>query len=227
MTRQIVLESPAQVNRMQPLLGEKKTSASGKEERRRVGEVAGGTAAECAAVCCCCPCAVMDLLLLAVYKVPTGLCKKAWKKKQRQMMKKKKAALLQQQQQQTTASTSSSSLSKAGTGSSFNDSEIGKSDADERKGEGSTVDFETEMWDRFYGAGFWRSTSQREGERAQAERLGLVEALRRRQGGAFMSTYPQVEPSDEALRRRQGRAFVSAHPQAKSSPLGRAFSGSP
>lgn len=24
------------------------------------------------------------------------------------------------------------------------------------------ADFETEMWDRFYGAGFWRTPSQRE-----------------------------------------------------------------
>lgn len=159
MTRQIVLEKPVSGSRRQPLLGEKITpmATAGKEDRRGVGEVAGGTAAECAAICCCCPCAVMDLLLLAVYKVPTGLCKKAWRKQQRQRMKKKKAAPPQQQGRPLEATSSSS---KAGTRSSFDDSEVGRSDDDDR--DGSAADFETEMLDRFYGGGFWRSTSQKE-----------------------------------------------------------------
>lgn len=162
MTRQqIVLEKSVNGSRRQPLLGEEKKAAAiaTTVDRRGVGEVAGGTAAECAAVCCCCPCAVMDLLLLAVYRVPTGLCKKAWKKQQRQKTtKKKKAVALQQQPVRKLEATSSSSLSKDGTlGSSFDDSEVGRSD-----GEGPAAEFETEMWDRFYEGGFWRSTSQRE-----------------------------------------------------------------
>ncbi|KAI8573382.1 hypothetical protein RHMOL_Rhmol01G0273000 [Rhododendron molle] len=44
--------------------------------------------------------------------------------------------------------------------SSFDDSEVGRSDDDDR--DGSAADFETEMLDRFYGGGFWRSTSQKE-----------------------------------------------------------------
>ncbi|KAG5566438.1 hypothetical protein RHGRI_002121 [Rhododendron griersonianum] len=159
MTRQIVLEKPVSGSRRQPLLGEKITpmATAVKEDRRGVGEVAGGTAAECAAICCCCPCAVMDLLLLAVYKVPTGLCKKAWRKQQRQRMKKKKAAALLQQlpQQQERPLEATSSSSKGGTGSSFDDSEVGRSDGDDDR-DGSAADFETEMLDRFYGGGFWR-----------------------------------------------------------------------
>ncbi|GFZ13072.1 tetratricopeptide repeat (TPR)-like superfamily protein [Actinidia rufa] len=130
------------------------------------GEVAGGgeeggggggwrdCAAECAAICCCCPCALVNLVVLAVFKVPTGLCRKAWRKKNRRRMMKKKKALLQQQQQ-------SDSSSKVGLNYK---SEIEGSDGDDSAGDGPTpeVDFEADMWDRFYGTGFWRSPSQRE-----------------------------------------------------------------
>ncbi|XP_057473489.1 uncharacterized protein LOC130761909 [Actinidia eriantha] len=150
MRRQIVIQSPTPVNRMQPLLGGKSPA----EERRGVGEVAGGTAAECAAICCCCPCALVNLVVLAVYKVPTGLCRKAWRKKNRRRMMKQKKALLQQQQQ-------SDSSSKVGLNYK---PEIEGSDGDDSAGDAPTpeVDFEADMWDRFYGTGFWRSPSQRE-----------------------------------------------------------------
>ena len=52
-------------------------------ERRKVGEVAGGAAAECAAVWCCGPCAVVNLVVLAVYRVPAAVCKKACVMEQR------------------------------------------------------------------------------------------------------------------------------------------------
>ncbi|KAA8550121.1 hypothetical protein F0562_001805 [Nyssa sinensis] len=81
------------VNRSQPLLT---PEPSPKDDKHRIGEVAGGTAAECAAICCCCPCGLMNLLLLAVYKVPKGLCKKALKKRKRQKVMKKKKLLQQQ-----------------------------------------------------------------------------------------------------------------------------------
>ncbi|AES67187.2 hypothetical protein MtrunA17_Chr2g0322281 [Medicago truncatula] len=45
--------------------------------RRSVGEVAGNATAECAAICCCVPCAVVDMVALATYKVPASLWKKA------------------------------------------------------------------------------------------------------------------------------------------------------
>ncbi|WMV56243.1 hypothetical protein MTR67_049628 [Solanum verrucosum] len=41
-------------------------------------------------VCCCCPCTVLHFLLLALYKVPTGLCRKAWRNKKRKKVLKKK-----------------------------------------------------------------------------------------------------------------------------------------
>ncbi|KAK3232443.1 hypothetical protein Dsin_004324 [Dipteronia sinensis] len=50
------------------------------KKRKKFGEVAGGTTTKCAAVCCCCPFMVMNLLVLAVYKVQARLCKKAWRR---------------------------------------------------------------------------------------------------------------------------------------------------
>ncbi|CAN1770150.1 hypothetical protein LINPERHAP1_LOCUS11523 [Linum perenne] len=50
---------------------------------KRIGEVAGGAAAECAAVCCCCPCTLMNIVVMAIYKVPACLCRKAKKRRQR------------------------------------------------------------------------------------------------------------------------------------------------
>ena len=70
-------------NRRQPLLSEK-----GKE-RRWIAKEVGGTAAECAAICCRCPCSLVNLVILALYKVPACLCKKAWKRHRLLKMKKK------------------------------------------------------------------------------------------------------------------------------------------
>lgn len=147
MSRQILLRSPA-VNRKQPLLEDKKFTG-GEKKKGRCGEVAGGTAAECAAICCCCPCAVLNLVITAVYKVPAGLCKKIQKK--RRVSKKKKKGLLQQE--------------NAG-GSSTRSREIltvtdGVENGEEEKG-AESVDLENDLWAPFPGTGFWRSTSQRE-----------------------------------------------------------------
>lgn len=39
-----------------------------------------------------------------------------------------------------------------------------KFDGRDEDGVREAADFETEMWDRFYGAGFWRAPSQREAD---------------------------------------------------------------
>lgn len=141
MTRNALLGSPAATPR----------------PKRRVGEVAGGAAAECAAVFCCCPCSVMNLVILTVYKVPRGLCRKAWAKtvkKGRPKKKKKKKGLLP------------GPTGLAGGESNTTMVTIGNDDAtDDKKSDGAESDgaaFEKEMWDRFYGAGFWRSPSHKE-----------------------------------------------------------------
>ncbi|XP_068327723.1 uncharacterized protein [Pyrus communis] len=147
MTRDALLQSPP-LTRPPP------------RERRRVGEVAGGAAAECAAVCCCCPCSVMNLLILTVYKVPKGICRKALahRKNKRRCLVAQKKALLQPRPN-----------GLAGGGLYSDDDEFFRrasscSDVDDGKGSEDESDaadlLEKEIWDRFHGAGFWRSASR-------------------------------------------------------------------
>ena len=143
--------------RQQPLLAEKR------KERRRVGEVAGGTAAECAAICCCCPCSLMTLLILALYKLPAGLCKKAWNNRKRRRLvkiKKNKAACLLHQ----TQIHAHNPLYVSDFGPTHMDlvAEMKKSDDHDDDGGTEVVDLEKEMWDQFFAGGFWRSPSQRD-----------------------------------------------------------------
>lgn len=132
--------------------------ASSRTGRRRVGEVAGNATAECAAVCCCMPCAVMDVVVLAAYKVPAGLVKKAMHKRKRQLLSQKKKK--------------NDTLLDHGPTTSFDDLHYGlglgpvstleehlaKEEAEEQI-EASKL--EEEMWAQFNGTGFWRSVSQR------------------------------------------------------------------
>jgi hypothetical protein len=136
--------------------GEGREKNLARTKTQSFGEVAGGTAAGCAAVCCCCPCTVINLLVLAVYKVPVSLCRKA-KKRQRLRRKQKERSLL---------SRASSGLSRD-EGWEKEAREImekGKccdQHNHDPNGETDAVDLEKEMWDQFYNTGFWRSPSQR------------------------------------------------------------------
>lgn len=145
MTKQIVLRAPpSYTDRRQPLLSQEETGS--RRGSKRVAEVVGGTTAECVAVCCCCPCGLVNLLVLAVYKVPAGLCRKALRQKRRRKVK------------------NGGHLPPRKCG--CNDVELfqlhplpgplltAESDKD-------VVELEKEMWDKFYSTGFWRSPSQR------------------------------------------------------------------
>ena len=70
----------------QPLLSKK-----GKERRRITKEVSR-TTVECDTLCCYCLCILMNLVILALYKVLAGLYKKAWK--QHHLLKMKKKAFI-------------------------------------------------------------------------------------------------------------------------------------
>ncbi|KAE9593089.1 hypothetical protein Lalb_Chr19g0136101 [Lupinus albus] len=126
------------------------------QRTRRVGEMAGGTAAECAAVCCCCPCAMVHFVVLALYKVPKGLLKKAVMKKRSKRHRSleertNNVVVLSQQKQQRIADIDNVIL-------------VGPTPLEEYMAKDSTeaVALENEMWARFAGTGFWRSESQRE-----------------------------------------------------------------
>ncbi|PRQ32687.1 hypothetical protein RchiOBHm_Chr5g0049201 [Rosa chinensis] len=130
MTRKALLESPPTM-------------------KRRVGEVAGGAAAECAAVCCCCPCSMMNLLVLAFYKLPRGLCRKASAKIKKKRRCKK--GLLPRPRP------TGDGDFKTTVSGGVHDDDCDKKKNDDAESDGAA--FEKEMWDRFYGNGFWRSAS--------------------------------------------------------------------
>ncbi|KAB2629473.1 hypothetical protein D8674_034268 [Pyrus ussuriensis x Pyrus communis] len=133
-------------------------------ERRRVGEVAGGAAAECAAVCCCCPFSVMNLLILTVYKVPKGICRRALahRRNKRRCLAAQKKALLQPRPNGLAGgglySDDDEFFRRA---SSYSDGDVDDRRGSEDESEGADL-LEKEMWDRFDGAGFWRSASRRD-----------------------------------------------------------------
>ncbi|XP_019052471.1 PREDICTED: uncharacterized protein LOC109114379 [Nelumbo nucifera] len=141
MTRQFAL--PPSLNRRGPCLGNQEPSA-----RMGFGELAGETAAECVAVCCCCPCGLVNLLVLTVYKVPAGLCRKALKKRKH---RRKGGSLLPRRL-------------GCPNGCDDNEFEIHLMPVDSELELDVTskevVELDKEMWDLFYETGFWRSHSQ-------------------------------------------------------------------
>lgn len=144
-------------------------------------EVAGGTAADCAAVCCCCPCGILNLLLLAVVKLPAEMCRQAFLKQKKKM----KAATAERRRK--SGGGGSTAITRVG----LLEPKIGNAEDDEKDdvriilGGGQMVlgpgvkgmvlgwpadkspsmevsEMDREMWSHFYGAGFWRSPSQRD-----------------------------------------------------------------
>ncbi|XP_059646557.1 uncharacterized protein LOC132293202 [Cornus florida] len=121
-------------------------SPSSGEGRMQWAEVAGGTMAECAVVCCCCPCGLVNLLVLAVYKLPSGLCRKA--------LRRKRCRPLIKNTRQSHADLQMNSIS----------GDVTPVAADKlvrrlKSSEKDVLEVEKEMWDGFYGTGFWRSPS--------------------------------------------------------------------
>ncbi|OIS99311.1 PREDICTED: uncharacterized protein LOC109231790 [Nicotiana attenuata] len=157
MTRPIIIRSPPllSLDKRQPLLCTQDCSSSrgGVGVRKaRLAEVAGGATAGCAAVACCCPCGIVNLLVLAVYKVPAGLCRKALRKKRRNRLSKKgllpsKGHSGCDEMELIHSYPISSPIAVVGGGNLESDKDA--------------LELEKEMWDKFYGAGFWRSPSQR------------------------------------------------------------------
>ncbi|KAG6433140.1 hypothetical protein SASPL_104748 [Salvia splendens] len=134
----------AAATRRQPLLTTSSETSSDCGVRRskrasRMGETAG----ECAAVCCCCPCTMVHLLILTVFRLPRGLWRK--KKKRKMLLRKNR----RNSEQEAANQPRSNSLVFRGGAEIEND----------------VVDWDNDgMWDRFYGSGFWRSSSQRSDE---------------------------------------------------------------
>ncbi|KAK4757400.1 hypothetical protein SAY87_018701 [Trapa incisa] len=143
--RQIVRRTPASVYRWQRNSSVSSTAS--------LGELTGGTTAECAAIWCC-PCGIVNLLVLMTYKLPAGLCRRALKRKRRQRLIKqgllnpKGCRPLSRVDEMDVPPITLSDLLEL------------KKPAQEVQKE--VAQLEKEMWERFYGAGFWRSPSRKD-----------------------------------------------------------------
>ncbi|CAN0847713.1 hypothetical protein LINGRAHAP2_LOCUS5125 [Linum grandiflorum] len=132
----------------------------------RFGELAGGTTAECAAIACCCPCGLANLLFLTIYKVPVGLCRKALRRKRREHLMKKGLLLPRSRRCQCGCDDTELQIHPIhGDAQSFDmKMMMGMHlDFDDEEAGEEMVKLEKEMWETFYGTGFWRSPSQKEG----------------------------------------------------------------
>ncbi|XP_051114235.1 uncharacterized protein LOC127239905 [Andrographis paniculata] len=143
MTKQFVLHPAAsRVDRRFPLLASENYSSSrGRTGRKvRMAEVAGGTAAECAAVCCC-PCSLLNLVVLAVYKLPAAIFRKALRRKRRRRLLPRKYGYDEKE-----IGIVNGAISPVGVVN------------DENK---AVVELDREMFEKFSGGGFWRSSSRK------------------------------------------------------------------
>ncbi|KAG9140839.1 hypothetical protein Leryth_010380 [Lithospermum erythrorhizon] len=160
MTKEIILRnaSSSSSDKKQPLLHDQDFSSRGTPQPTttttscscgtKLAEVVGGTTADCAAVCCCCPCGLVNLIVLAVYKLPAGLYRKALRKKRRRKMIKNGVVLpppVRSDEPELIFRSSSTPLAMVN--AAINDKDV--------------LALEEEMWGRFYSSGFWRSPSQR------------------------------------------------------------------
>ncbi|KAE8713146.1 hypothetical protein F3Y22_tig00110213pilonHSYRG00009 [Hibiscus syriacus] len=161
MSHRIFLRTPTTaVYRPQPLFQSHPTSFSGVDDgshggsprkRANFGEFCGGTTAECAAVCCCCPCGIANLLVLVIYKVPTGLCRRAFR-----LIRRRKKGLFQPRNGWGCEEGELSNRSMVCVKDILLEMKVSEED------DKSLFKLEEEMWEKFHGTGFWRSPSQRE-----------------------------------------------------------------
>ena len=161
MSNRIILrQAGGSTNRRQPLLLQRRPS----KMATRVGEVVGGTAAECVAVCCCFPCGVANFLLLAIYKVPAGLYRRVLKKRRHQKMLKE--GLRKPTRRHCSCGccddVSGSRIYPMCANDAVDIKRLRSTTTELDNNDDATRALEKEMWDQFYGTGFWRSSSNRE-----------------------------------------------------------------
>lgn len=162
MSSKVVLRQVQSSNRRQPLLQQNKSSL---KAGTRLGEAVGGTAA----VCCCAPCAVANIVYLAIYKVPATLCIRALKKRKQHHRRRIQASaeVMFPAKRRCTCGCCDDIVGARVHPTCSDDDETYrgvKSDSlgvQEEEEEKDVVELEKEMWNTFYETGFWRSSSQR------------------------------------------------------------------
>ncbi|KAF3603110.1 hypothetical protein F2Q69_00038718 [Brassica cretica] len=145
--------SPSRSHRRHPLLQRSLSSPSPNATcgGSTPAEFCGGTTASCAAIWCCCPCGIVNLVVLAVYKVPRGICRRAIRSRRRKQLVKN--GILPP----LPSDGKGERVQKAAAVAAELTTDEETDEEDE-----AVLALEKEMWNRFYGAGFWRSPSQRE-----------------------------------------------------------------
>lgn len=161
-SRQIRSRTAPASNSRKQLLLTPQSSSSSSSGSSRLAEVAGCTTAECAAICCCCPCGLVNLLYVAIYKVPAGLCRRALRNKRSQQLIKK--GLLPPQRRQCSCGCDETEIQIHPVAMDSLPDIKSKEKEEEKEDESKkeVMKLEKEMWERFYSTGFWRSPSQRE-----------------------------------------------------------------
>ncbi|XP_073131431.1 uncharacterized protein [Henckelia pumila] len=104
----------------------------------------------------------IHLVILALYRLPTGLCKKAWRRRKRHALLKNKKKRMNSMEKENQRKDNSFGFYTY------------DSDGDEESTDQSdAVEWDSEVWDHFYGYGFWRSASQRNEQRVN----GMLSSL--------------------------------------------------
>jgi len=169
MSKRVILR-PAVSRQRQPLLQQ---SRSLQQAGTRLGEAVGGTAA----VCCCFSFGLANMLYLAVYKLPAGLCQKALRRKRRRLQSMREGLEMTAHARRCTCGCCDDIMGVGRVYPLCSDDE-GDVEALRRRSaaekDADVVELEKEMWERFYGSGFWRSPSQRNEKAVPAPNLNLV-----------------------------------------------------
>ncbi|XP_010491196.1 PREDICTED: uncharacterized protein LOC104768832 [Camelina sativa] len=122
-------------------------------------ECCGGTTASFAALCLCAPCSVVNLVVLAFYKVPRGICRRAIRRMRRRPSAKKEVL-------ESGGDCDQKKLCKVGSSHFAVHPLESKDDEDDglvdEKEDEAVIALEKEMWNRFHSGGFWRSLSRAE-----------------------------------------------------------------
>ncbi|ESW17904.1 hypothetical protein PHAVU_007G278000 [Phaseolus vulgaris] len=170
MSKKVILR-PAVSRRRQPLLQQ---SHSYPQAGTRLGEAVGGTAA----VCCCFSFGLANMVYLAVYKVPASLFQKALRRKRRRLQSMGEGLEMAAHVRRCTCGCCDDIMGLGRLYPLCSDDEgdvaavmrrrsVAEKDAD-------VVELENEMWERFYGSGFWRSPSQRNEKAVPSPNLKLI-----------------------------------------------------
>ncbi|GMJ13971.1 hypothetical protein like AT3G11690 [Hibiscus trionum] len=143
-------------------VGSRRRTSSG--DSASFGELCGGATAECTAICCCFPLAITNFLVLAIYKIPAGLCRRAFHRMRLRKLQKEELIQPCNEQGHDGWENSCFPIHAGDSAEEFFPAVEGCEEAEKEAEE-----LEKKMWQKFIGTGFWRSPSQREGDSTKSK----------------------------------------------------------